>query len=346
MKRLVSVMLAAALLLACIPFTVAAAAKPTLSVDGAVVGVGDTFTVAVRIADNSGISKLKMWVSYDASVLQLDGYEVVLPDLNSKDKPYAQCSAGNPCEIYWDSWTDGKQNIRTNGVIANLTFRVITDAPCITTLRVDYNDKYTAKGSSTKVACATESSTVCIGLPRPGDADGDGKLNNKDLALLQQYLAAWSVTVDAAAADVYGDDKLNNKDLALMQRYLAGWDVTLAPAVDDLPTDRVITLPEMGTDIDVSKQKNRIRVKDAFVLGDTVFMMVYNSTTNWITEEIDWIKVTCYDANGAVLKTIQLYIGAIDTKKNSQKIYVLDAPAGTTEIKITESKITYWTEWA
>ena len=60
-----------------------------------------------------------------------------------------------------------------------------------------------------------------------GDSNDDGKVNNKDLALLQQYLADWDVEIPEAACDVNCDGKVNNKDLALLQQYLADWDVEL-----------------------------------------------------------------------------------------------------------------------
>ena len=53
-----------------------------------------------------------------------------------------------------------------------------------------------------------------------GDVNGDGKLNNRDLALLQKYVNDWDVTVEMAAADVNGDGKINNRDLAALQRLL------------------------------------------------------------------------------------------------------------------------------
>lgn len=64
-----------------------------------------------------------------------------------------------------------------------------------------------------------------------GDVNGDGDVNNRDIALLQQYLAGWDVTITPATADVNGDGDVNNRDLALLQQYLAGWDVELKPAV-------------------------------------------------------------------------------------------------------------------
>ena len=53
-----------------------------------------------------------------------------------------------------------------------------------------------------------------------GDANGDGKVNNRDLGLLQQYLNGWDVTIDATACDINGDGKVNNRDLGLLQQQL------------------------------------------------------------------------------------------------------------------------------
>lgn len=54
----------------------------------------------------------------------------------------------------------------------------------------------------------------------PGDANGDGKVNNRDLALLQQYVNDWPVSVMEDAADVTADGKINNRDLAELQKIL------------------------------------------------------------------------------------------------------------------------------
>ena len=61
----------------------------------------------------------------------------------------------------------------------------------------------------------------------PGDANGDGSVNNRDVALLQQYINLWDVTIDVEAADVNDDGSVNNRDMALLQQYINGWDVEL-----------------------------------------------------------------------------------------------------------------------
>ena len=49
-----------------------------------------------------------------------------------------------------------------------------------------------------------------------GDADGNGRLNNRDLGLLQRYVNGWDVTL-CPEADINADGTLNNKDLGLLQ---------------------------------------------------------------------------------------------------------------------------------
>ena len=62
----------------------------------------------------------------------------------------------------------------------------------------------------------------------PGDINGDGSVNNKDLTRLMKYLAGEGVEVIEAALDVNGDGTVNNKDLTRLMKYLAGADVTIS----------------------------------------------------------------------------------------------------------------------
>ena len=54
----------------------------------------------------------------------------------------------------------------------------------------------------------------------PGDADGNGKVNNRDLGRMQQYINEWEVVIDTEAADMDGNGRINNRDLGLLQRQL------------------------------------------------------------------------------------------------------------------------------
>ncbi len=65
------------------------------------------------------------------------------------------------------------------------------------------------------------------GSATPGDVNDDGRINNKDLGLLMQYLNDWEITIVEEASDVNADGKINNKDYGLLMQYLNDWDVVL-----------------------------------------------------------------------------------------------------------------------
>lgn len=74
-----------------------------------------------------------------------------------------------------------------------------------------------------------------------GDVNEDGKVNVRDLGLLQQHLNGWETQLHALAADVTGDGKVNVRDLGLLQQHLNGWDVTLGgtdSTTTTIPADR------------------------------------------------------------------------------------------------------------
>ena len=62
-----------------------------------------------------------------------------------------------------------------------------------------------------------------------GDVDGDGSVNNRDLAALMLYLNGWKSDIDLTAADVFADKLVDNKDFAQLMRFVNGWDVVLGP---------------------------------------------------------------------------------------------------------------------
>ncbi|MBQ6884776.1 MAG: dockerin type I repeat-containing protein [Clostridia bacterium] len=62
-----------------------------------------------------------------------------------------------------------------------------------------------------------------------GDANGDGKVNGRDYAMILQYINGVNVTIDLNAADVTGDGKVNGRDYAKILQAINGWDVNLDP---------------------------------------------------------------------------------------------------------------------
>ena len=61
----------------------------------------------------------------------------------------------------------------------------------------------------------------------PGDINGDGGLDNKDVTRLIRYLKYGDVTVEEDSLDVNGDGELSNKDVTRLIRYLKYGDVEI-----------------------------------------------------------------------------------------------------------------------
>ena len=61
----------------------------------------------------------------------------------------------------------------------------------------------------------------------PGDCNGDGVVDKRDLLRLQKYLADWDVEISRHTADCNGDGEIDKRDLLRLQKYLADWDVKL-----------------------------------------------------------------------------------------------------------------------
>ena len=80
-----------------------------------------------------------------------------------------------------------------------------------------------------------------------GDVDSNGEINNKDLAMLMQYINYWGISIDTDAADVNADGEVNNRDYALLMQYVNEWDVTLGSQTVIPPSTDAVHTP-LATD--------------------------------------------------------------------------------------------------
>lgn len=192
---------------------------PTFAVDSVTAREGEEFTVAIRTLRNSGIVSMKLKVGYDADVLEL---------VSVAEQDFAGLSFGsfanNPFII---NWVDAiHPDNTTDGVMALVTFRVKEGATGTAAITLTYEAEDVYDQNYDNVAFRVENGSVTVVEYTPGDVNNDGKINNKDLGMLQQYVNEWEVAI-TQAADCNGDGRINNKDLGLLQQYVNEWDVDL-----------------------------------------------------------------------------------------------------------------------
>ena len=181
---------------------------------------GDTVKVTVALANNPGIVALRVKIAYDTDVLTLTAYETALEAASFGPL------ANMPFSVSWADSLNG--NVSDDFTLVTLTFRIKDGAAVgksAITLTYDPEDVFNSDWQDVEFKVTAGGVEVVEYVP--GDINGDGKINMKDLVLLQQYLNDWAVTLDDLAADVNRDGRLNMKDVILLQQYLNDWAVEL-----------------------------------------------------------------------------------------------------------------------
>ena len=185
---------------------------------------GDTVQVKITLANNPGIASLKASVRYDSILTLTDiSFNSAFGSYVTAPTPYS-----NPQTV---SLISPLSEISVNGVFATLTFKVSDSAPrgynAAISLTYDQDDIF--NGDYDNVPVDMIPGNVKISGRVAGDANGDGKLNLKDVVLIRRWMAGgWNATIDENLADVNGDRTVNLEDVVLLRRYLCGgWGVEL-----------------------------------------------------------------------------------------------------------------------
>ena len=258
MKRLLPLLLSAVLLVSVlcvgsVAVTLCADAAPVVTTDGDTdpafvvdstsAMAGETVQVALRVKNNPGIVALRVNVTYDAAVLT----PTAMTEQDFADVSFGPLTK-NPLTVLWADAIH--PDVTTDGVIALFTFAVAADAPVgeipLLVGITDPEDIFNAAGDTVSFAMVHGGVNVVDYIP--GDVNNDGKVNVRDLGLMQQYLNGWDVTMSLTAADVNGDGKVNVRDLGTLQQYLNGWDVTLQyGTATETTTAPTVTTTEVPT---------------------------------------------------------------------------------------------------
>ena len=193
---------------------------------------GDIVKVPVTVYNNPGIVGAHLYAKYDASVLTLAGIE-------GKDFAGMEFGPLNQSGSVSMIWLDAiNANNTQNGVLAELTFVINENAAAgeyaVEVVCSDSNEIFNSDLQAVPFefynGTVTIEEDVVIPAYIPGDVNGDGIVNVRDLGLLQQHLNGFDVTIHEYASNVNGDATINVRDYGLLQQYLNGWEVELKPS--------------------------------------------------------------------------------------------------------------------
>ena len=179
---------------------------------------GDTITIPVSLKNNDGIASIKFTVSYDANCLAYQGasFTEVLTGLSDtvvvNDKTTGKVTM---------SWVMANGQYDKNEIIANLEFKVkAVSEKTSAQVSLTYAADSTFNNGLVDKEFLVKNGTVQIGKYRPGDINGDGKVNVDD-ALLLNYVCDLRKDEVKGNPDVNGDGAVNNKDVVILLRYIA-----------------------------------------------------------------------------------------------------------------------------
>lgn len=181
---------------------------------------GETVDITIQIDNNPGIVSAKVKVHFDNTALKLVGYAA--GEFSAGGYSWGDADAANEKGYFIVNWCDATQPDSMAQMLVTLTFEVLEGTEeGLYDIVLEFNcDEDIFNANDETVWFEAVDGGVAVVNTVPGDANGDGKVNNRDLGLLQRYLNGWGVEVDESAADISGDGKVNNRDLGLLQKML------------------------------------------------------------------------------------------------------------------------------
>ena len=182
-----------------------------LSLGDATACAGRSFTVDLTLDENPGIMGLSFHLDYDSSVMEFVGAE---------DGALTGWTVNAKKNIL--VWDDDREHTET-GCLLKLKFRLKEDAVPGET-RIGITDLDVGNYNEDNLYFQVRSGRVTVLVHRPGDANGDGKVNVNDLIRLRKYLVGAEKEIIAGNADVNADEVVDLLDLVRLRKYIAQVD--------------------------------------------------------------------------------------------------------------------------
>lgn len=196
-----------------------------VSVPLCTVAPGQQVQIPVSLKSNPGIMGVGMTIRYDTTVFS----DVTV----EKDKLFSEGAFDYNVDekegkifLIWSNTED----MKNEGCMFTIAMTAsegaeMDDYP----LEISYEQEDTFNDNWMDVKLDIQSSNIRVGNIVCGDANQDGRVNNKDVAYIACSLVG-KVTLSEQgklSADINGDGKLDNKDVAKLARYLVGKETTI-----------------------------------------------------------------------------------------------------------------------
>ena len=242
-KRIVSLVLAIALIISILPSTIlrvdaVSASQPIISVEEVWAASGTTVEVGVNISGNPGILGATLTLSWAESMMLVDaeGGEV-FEGLNYQEPSYYANSGTNFV------WYGTKLKTVRDGNVLKLTFQVAEDVQEYSKLEVNISGSGITDTNKQPVEPIFIPGCVNVVNYKPGDVNDSGEIDPLDLITLAQFISdgcktdpnGYNIILNTSASDVNDDGEHTPLDLILISQYISddcktdpdGYNVTL-----------------------------------------------------------------------------------------------------------------------
>lgn len=238
-KKLLSVFLALLMMLTVFPASMIASAAnaATVTVESVNAVPGSNVEVNINVKNNPGILAANFTVTYDKGLTLIDSKSGDAFSALSMTKPE---NYNSPCKFGWDALEIADEDIK-DGTILTLTFAVDKSVSANSKLNVklSYQNGNIIDSDLNDIPVTINNGSVTIIDYIPGDINGDGTIDLKDVTLVRRLVTGYGVTANKLAADVNGDGEITMKDVVLIRRYVVdaeGYGVTLVPGGSNVHT--------------------------------------------------------------------------------------------------------------
>lgn len=184
---------------------------------------GDTIEIPVSLRNNPGVTSFKLTVHYDDTLLSYQSlaFDEALTAIEGSETLVNDEQRGQVTL----TWVATGSNYSGSGSVAVLTFKVnAAQENTNTQLGVTYDEDDVFNIDFVNQHFLAKAGSVQVNTVRPGDINGDGKVDAMDAMLLLHYVCGLKQNEVKGNPDVNGDGKTNNKDVVILLRYVAGWE--------------------------------------------------------------------------------------------------------------------------